>query len=590
VRRWVLSQPWLVALGRWFTGAAHHGKPITDAGWFRHGQRVLTTTGHATRWWHLPRWQRAAHRTGGTLAVVALTFGFLLDATVTVILLAAAVAAFASLAAYRAVIRSRMREARRSFLFPLHLAAHELAGIPRARRAESWIKPELDTKGAVRSVTLELPAGWPSDTKDEAKLAAIVGAKAAIESPKVAWRRDGPVPLLVLGDSPPPPGYVTMEKLLPELPKLKAGELLLGVGKNEELITASMVTDSPHVAITAGTGGTKSNMGGWLLFQMLRLGAIGVVFDAKRRLSYPWILKDGNRDLVQLPNMGYAYTVSQLHDGMAWLSDELDRRGDVAFAGMDTRGKVHANVGAPFVGLAEELNLAVPRLRMYHQENRPSGSSARSPAFTGLGETAFAGRQVRMHLILIGQMLTAEVTGSKDSSVRSQCGIKLLTRYELALWKMMCGDVPMPPSPTQVGRFQAVTASGVKEVQTPELDPVMARELVLAGTIGELPSGIPLSLVTGIPGLLDNLPSPADVTVTSPVAVTARPRVMVTLKQAVERGHVGPGTTQASLKMAMWRDRQRPEGEQMSPRPVARDGNADLFIADEIAAFDASRR
>jgi hypothetical protein len=373
-----------------------------------------------------------------------------------------------------------------------------------------------------------------------------------------------------------------MADLLPELPSLKPHQLLLGVGKNEELITASLVTDSPHVAITAGTGGTKSNLGGWLLLQILLKGGIGLALDAKRRLSYPWVLKDENRNLVQLPNMAYAHTVSQLHDGMAWLSEELDRRGDVAFAGMDTRGKVHANVGPRFITVAEELNLAVPRLRRHHQENRPPGGPSRSPAFTGLGETAFAGRQVRMHLILIGQMLTAEVTGSKDSSVRSQCGIKLLTRYELALWKMMCGDVPMPPSPTQTGRFQAVTASGVREVQTPELDPVLARELVLAGTIGELPHKIPLSLVTGIPEVARMAFSPADVTGSGPPAVTAGPK-LVTLRAAVDGGHVRPGTTVGSLKMERFRHRKE------FPEVKGHRGQSDLFDLEEIAAYDMAR-
>jgi len=65
---------------------------------------------------------------------------------------------------------------------------------------------------------------------------------------------------------------------------------------------------------------------------------------------------------------------------------------------------------------------------------------------------------------------------------------------------------------------------------------------------------------------------------------------LVTLKQAVERGHVGPRTTKNALKMAIWRDHQRPEAEQIAPWPVARDGKEDLFLADELTAFDASRR
>src|SRR5262249_55355010 len=185
--------------------------------------------GHGRRWQRLPRIKRTARRTGGTLAFFALVTAFLVSPLVTsafVIFVILVALALGGVAAWR---RVRMREARRSFLFPLPLAAHQVAGLPRATRAGSWIKPPLGAAGAVRAVTLELPAGWPSDAKDEARLAAIAGAKAAIESPQVSWRRDGPVPLLVLRHSPPPPGYVTMARLMPELPKLKEHELLLGV-------------------------------------------------------------------------------------------------------------------------------------------------------------------------------------------------------------------------------------------------------------------------------------------------------------------------------------------------------------------------
>src|SRR5262249_62420566 len=65
VRSWWLAQKFLIFGWRFLTGHPLHGHHITDAGWFRPGQRALTPTGHATRWQHLPRIQRTAHRTGG---------------------------------------------------------------------------------------------------------------------------------------------------------------------------------------------------------------------------------------------------------------------------------------------------------------------------------------------------------------------------------------------------------------------------------------------------------------------------------------------------------------------------------------------
>ena len=73
---WLAASWFLVRLWRWFTGMPHHGKHITNAGWTRRGYGpALTPTKHAGSWWYRPRWQRAAHRTGGTFGVFALVLG-----------------------------------------------------------------------------------------------------------------------------------------------------------------------------------------------------------------------------------------------------------------------------------------------------------------------------------------------------------------------------------------------------------------------------------------------------------------------------------------------------------------------------------
>ena len=332
-----------------------------------------------------------------------------------------------------------------------------------------------------------------------------------------------------------------------------------------------------------GTGAGKSNLAGWLMLQMLLRGSIGMVLDAKRRLSYPWMLKDGEKNLVQLPNVAYAWTTPQIHAAMAWLSGELDRRGDVAFAAMDTRGKVHANVGPRVFTIAEELNLAVPRLRTYWQENRrPDEDPVKSPAFTGLGETAFAGRQVRKHLCLVGQMLTAEATGSRDSSVKEQCGIKLLSRYGPKNWRIMCDDVPMPPPSDVLGRIQVVSAGKARETQTPELDPVEARDLVLASDMALLPSDMPcrprLPATVAAVAVLDR---PSDLGAATVSVAGWPPRV--TLAEAVHLGVVHPDTTLSSLRMGRHRDER-------FPARAGQRGTDFEYDPAALAAWDQSRR
>ncbi len=158
IRGWFLAQKFLIFLWRFLTGHPLHGHHVTDAGWFRHGQRALTPTGHATRWQHLPRWKRTVHRMGGTFAFLVTVTAFLVSPLVTGLAILCLLLASAGLGGWLAWHRIQMREARRSFLRPLHLAAHQVAGIPRATRAESWIKPELDAGG--RPIP-RMSNGWP---------------------------------------------------------------------------------------------------------------------------------------------------------------------------------------------------------------------------------------------------------------------------------------------------------------------------------------------------------------------------------------------------------------------------------------------
>jgi len=587
LHRFLAASWFLVRIWRWLSGEAHHGKPVTDAGWFRHGQRAMTPTGHARRWWHRPRWQRAAIRTGATLTAVAVLWGRLTYPQVTDWLVLAAALAAAVLLGWRGWRRLTTREQQKTWLYPLHLAARDRVGIEGAKRAEDWITVELDAAGAVKRAQLALPQGYPADAKDKQWLVGTASAKLGIEAAEPSWRLAGPAPLLTLTQSAPPPGHVKAADLLPELAKCRDGELLLGVGKNGELVKAKLDTESPHAAISMGTGAGKSNLAGWLMLQLMLQGAICLVLDAKRGMSYPWLMKDEHAKLAQLPNVGYARTAAQMHAAMSWLSTEIDRRGDVSFAAVDSAGKIRANVGPRLIIAAEEMNLAVPRLRSHWAEVRGPGDPTVSPAFTGLGGVAFAGRAPRMNLLLIGQMLTAAATGSQDSSVKANCGLMCLARYGLKSWRIMADDVPMPPPPPPeaIGRIQVVTGHRVREVQVPELVTEEARELVLASSMAAVPYDMPCvspAIVTARAQSLHTGPDQGVVTVTDPPPITAGP-ARVTIAEAVRLGLVHPATTVGSLRMARFRDPAFP------PRAGVRGSEYEYDTA-ALAAYDLARR
>jgi hypothetical protein len=583
--RFLLTTWFLVRLWRWFTGEAHHGKPVTDAGWFRPGVKALTPTGHATRWRHLPRWQRSAHRTGGTVAVtvaVAAVVRWPGRAGVVLAVLAGAGLAGCGWTAWRF---HRLRADRRTWQHPLHLAIHDKAGVAKATRAASYIKVITDKTGAVEEARIELPQGWPADEREREWLVRTASVKLGLESPDTGGSKlSGPSPFLKLARSEPPPARVAYEDVAGLVDRAHANELVTGLGRKRAPVVASLSLDSPHFGIAMGTGGGKSNLAAFWLVQELRRGAIAMVLDAKW-FSHPWLIKDTEGEYDQLPNIAYLSSPAEMHAGMVWLGAELARRTRVARRAVTASGSLRGDVGPRLIVVAEELNMATPLLKQYWADVRDRDDPKRSPAFAGLGAVAFAGRALKMHMFLIGQMLTADVTGAKDSSVKSNVGVWAMARYGAPGWRTAVGDVPMPPSPDHPGRIQLAVARGVSEVQVPLLDTELARELAMGGVVTPCPAGMPGAVTVSRQRVLAGAPdqSVQAVTVapeTAPAAATGRP---VTLAEAVGLGIVHRRTTHAALKMARFRDPDFPADKGLR-------GTAKVYDPADLAAWDQARR
>ena len=255
----------------------------------------------------------------------------------------------------------------------------------------------------------------------------------------------------------------------------------------------SLKDDSPHFLISMGTGAGKSTTAAFWVVQALMRGDIVLFLDPKQH-SHPWAFKDMDAEFDQLPNIAYVRRVPDLHDAMAWLGNELDARNRIATMGMNSKGKViKGDVGPRIFIICEEVNLAEGPLKQYWAENRGEGDPKKSPAFTGLGAVAFAGRAVKMHLVVIGQMVTAAVLGG--GAVRENMGVRCLARYTQNSWKMQAGDTPMPPSPSVTGRVQCIASGEVREAQVPyvdiEEDTSRLRELAMSGTVTPCPPGMP---------------------------------------------------------------------------------------------------
>ncbi len=551
-------------LWRWFTGQPWNGRAVTDAGWFRPATRALTRTGHASRFSHLPRWKRTCWRTGCTLAPAAALYGYITDRAVTELAaLLGAIAATLYLVwrTYRAV---RRHQHRRTWLTPIHMALARDVGWAIADRPEKWIEVERDRSKA----TLALPQGFNASSHQQDQIGSAVAGKLGLEAPEVRWRLAGPRPTLEITAAQPPPQHVKFADITSAIAAAKPDEFVFGLGRKGAPVTASLSGDSPHIALSMASGAGKSTVARLLLSQHLNRGGIGVVLDPKL-ISLQWARG--------LPNVAYAGTPAEIHRVLMWLEHELDRRNAVALASADVDGIVHGNVGPPVLVVAEELNVGMNRLRAYWRTAKEPGEPNKSPAIEAMESLLFAGRQARMHVLAIAQMLS--VRASAGGEARENMAARILARYSANAWKMLAPEHVMPPSSRVPGRVQIVTDK-VNETQTAWQTPRQARDYSLAGMVTACPAGMPCVTAPEPRPELADRPSDLCAVTPDPSGVTPALEGAVTLREAKDAG-IWKGSLGA-LRM----HRHRTEG---FPEPVGMRDGAHVYDVAALAAWAEGR-
>jgi hypothetical protein len=512
------------------------------------------------------RVRRAAWRTGGALTVLALVAGWFASPQVTAWIVVGLAISGLVLSIGLAVRLSLGWRHYRRWLRPLHLAAHPVAQVDRRRPARQWLAVEPDRSKAV----LALPSGWPADDKDKQRLVAITAAKLGIESPEVSWRLAGPKPQLELTASQPPPRRVVLADVRDAIDRAKPDQMVWGLGKRGAVVDSSLSGDSPHLGLSMGSGAGKSVTAGWLLAQMLYRGCIGLVLDHKM-ISHQWA--------AGLPNVAIARRPHEIYQALVWLGREVERRNEVALAGADMDGNVHATVGPRLIVVGEELNATVTRQRAYWRQIRGKDDPVRSPALEALDSASFMGRQILTNIMYIGQRLSVKASGG-DGDARENIGVLAFGRYTPSNWKMLAGDHPMPPKSLTPGRIQLVT-DRVRETQAVYTTAAERRALALAGEIGVPRSDMPfVGRVPGTPELTP-VPGPGQPFVPGTGTAPLLPSGRVTLRQAIDDGVI------TTLNLEALRKASQRDG---FPGRAGHRGLAGEWDAVELAEWEATRR
>jgi len=524
----------------------------------------------------MPRLYRALVRDGTVAAGCTAAWGLAVHPAATVAILGAII--FASGAWMSWWLYCKLRHFRHHWRYvrPLRRKlTRQLQGAP----------PRLAIEPDRSKVTIGLPPELTFTPRDWELLELAVTATTGLESPERHPELQGPRPYVIYSRSEPPPANVTLAAVRGAAIDAAEHEIIMGLGKKDQVTAISIDNDSPHVGLSMGSGDGKSVTARNAAAQLAHHGALIVVLDTKY-ISQHWC--------AGLPNVAIAREAAEIHDLALWLYEEVSRRKKLAFYHADVEGVVHANPGPRIVGILEELNATQSELT---EEWKARGGKGRSPAVVALDKVAFIGRQVGVNLLYIGQRLSAKAVSGGSGDARENLGVLLMSNPTASTWKMLVGDRHALPAATEArGRLQIVTAKTVTEVQGAYLTGKQAREYAVSGAVAAAPAGMPcvggLAPVGTPERLVQDVPDmPAlpghgpdlHVVRDSPRQPPLSPRI--TIREAIAEGISGP--TYEAVRRDL--NRRRNKGQPV-PAVVGARGNADEYDRIEWCDWEEARR
>lgn len=235
---------------------------------------------------------------------------------------------------------------------------------------------------------------------------------------------------------------------------------ILGVDGTGAPISVDLDNDSPHVLVSASTGGGKSVLLRSIASQMMSKGASAVFLDVKRH-SHSWA--------KGLPNAGYAETLPEIGNALVELGKEVHRRNEVVGDWVRNQRKIgkFASVedcpteitGPRIVVVFEELNATMSQLKELTRRI-PKGSY---DAMDALRDIAFMGRAARVHILAVGQFMDARTMGG---DIRECFSTRILIRYTKQTWTMLAWDCGLPQAaPEPKGRGMVCRGGKARETQ-----------------------------------------------------------------------------------------------------------------------------
>lgn len=369
--------------------------------------------------------------------------------------------------------------------------ARELVSIPRDYRENGGI-------------IVRLPAHFTGvDANGKKRLVGTVKERLGMrEELSASWVLTGDSPHVVLNMPEAPPTMVSFTDMLPYFDAAAEYEFVYGRIAGGEAFSVHLANDTPHDALSAGSGGGKSELLKSRIMQALHRGWYVIIFDWKEE-SQAWA--------KGLPGVKYVSDIEGMHDLAVSLGEEVEFR------------KSHPDVPrVPTYVVNEEWGISAPLLKEYWDILRATSDAEerksmplRSPAVSAMMKIVFTGRSLLLFQTLVAQRFSARVTNG-NADLRESFGVIHMTRWKAQTVKMLAPDIkPFPKKITQPGRWVAVMGDEAVIYQAALITDEEAREYALSGvpapvtpfnrSLSSAPAQRDATMVTGSNTLRDQL-------------------------------------------------------------------------------------
>lgn len=464
---YVITEGIVSFIFRWFAGRdlfrPARERP-TNATFLKRGTKTFDVRDRLSFWAYMPEWKRGLIRTISLFYIYYLIRGWLFNIAYARSIIYGITFGSVALLIRWFIISHRLRKLRKHYLVPLgctiapilnndkHNVADwltippELVGIPyfawlQFIRTPSWIptwkwylrwkESHKEKKGRPKAVI-----HYPNDLNvtmqiKEQILNNILDKFGNGRDWVVQWHSIGAYPYISIMAKPEPPELVTFSDIREAA--YRAPEAAPIMGKSATgYVSANIDTDTPHLAVSCGSGAGKSELlKGWIA-QWLKKGCLIIILDSKQ-ISQHWC-KDH-------PNVIYCRTPEEFTKNLVWMAEEVNRRFSRLRELPADQELSIVDVGQRIIMVWEEQNIGMQDIIT---DWRADGNKGRSPALVAYDRILCSGRAVKCHLVSIAQLFTIQACGGNPTA-REVYGLRILARATFNAWMMLAPQAkPFP--------------------------------------------------------------------------------------------------------------------------------------------------